>query len=148
MRDLVHEVRNTVVLSVWGGRAPVVARVVPDTSRVTTISVEVGRSLSPETAQARVFAAHRRRSRRAGAAPEGGLRAVEEDDGLVEVGGVPTARQSFDGGVKTVAAPVYASDGSVVATLAVIGLAMHLPDHDDDAVAERLVAAASRIPAT
>jgi DNA-binding IclR family transcriptional regulator len=144
MRELCREIRNTVVLSVWGGRAPVIARVVPDNSRTTTISVEVGRSLPPDAAQSRVFAAYHKLGR--GRVPSAGhLRAVD-DQGLRQVGDVLTARQVYaGGGFKTIAAPVLTADGAIVATLAVIGLAVFMPEDEDDAVSEQLVAAISRI---
>jgi DNA-binding IclR family transcriptional regulator len=140
MQELCREVRNTVVLSVWGGRAPVIARVVPDNSRITTISVAVGRSLPPDAAQSRVFAAYHKLGRGTGR-----LRTID-DEGLRPVGGLMTARQVYaGGGFKTVAAPILTADGSIVATLAVVGLAVFMPEEEDDVVSEQLVAAVSRI---
>lgn len=145
MQELCREIRNTVVLSVWGGRAPVIARVVPDNSRITTISVEVGRTLPPDAAQSRVFAAYHKLGRGGGSPSAGHLRAVD-DEGLRPVGDVVTACQVYaGGGFKTIAAPILTADGSIVATLAVIGLAVFMPEDEDDAVAEQLVAAISRI---
>lgn len=145
MRELSREIGHTVVLSVWGGRAPVIARVVPDTSRVTTVSVEVGRSLPPDAAQSRVFAAYHKLGRGSGSRTAGHLRSVD-DESLVPVGGLLTARQVYaGGGFKTIAAPVLNSDGVIVAALAVIGLAVHMPESEDDPVTERLVAAIARI---
>jgi DNA-binding IclR family transcriptional regulator len=144
MHELSREIHNTVVLSVWGGRAPVIARVVPDNSRITTISVEVGRSLPPDAAQSRVFAAYHNIGR-GRAAAAGHLRAVD-DHALRPVGGLLTASQVYaGGGFKTIAAPILAADGGIVATLAVIGLAVYMPDDEDATVAEQLVAAVSRI---
>ena len=141
MRELCAQVHNSVVLSVWGGRAPVIARVVPDNSRITTISVEVGRSLPPEAAQSRLFAAYQKPARR-------GLRAVE-DEHIRTVGDVLTAHYVYaGGGFKTLAAPVLDADGGIVAALAVIGLNVFMPDDEDDAVTEQLVAAAARIAPT
>jgi DNA-binding IclR family transcriptional regulator len=140
MHELCREIRNTVVLSVWGGRAPVIARVVPDNSRITTISVEVGRSLPPDAAQSRVFSTYHRLGRGAGR-----LRTVD-DAGLRPFGGLLTACQVYaGGGFKTIAAPILTPDGAIVATLAVIGLAVFMPEDEDDAVTEQLVAAVSRI---
>lgn len=142
MRELAVQIRNTVVLSVWGGRAPVVAQVAPDSSRITTISVEVGRSLPADAAQSRVFAAYHRRDRASTAA--GHLRSVD-DLQLRQVGAVLTARQVYEGGgFKTIAAPIL-SRGGIVATLAVIGLAAYMPDAEDATVTEQLVAAVGRI---
>jgi DNA-binding IclR family transcriptional regulator len=141
MRELCAQVRNSVVLSVWGGRAPVIARVVPDSSRITTISVEVGRSLPPEAAQSRLFAAYQRPARR-------GLRTVE-DEHIRTVGDVLTAHYVYaGGGFKTLAAPVLDAEGGIVAALAVIGLNVFMPDDEDDVVTEQLVAAAARIAPT
>lgn len=144
MRELSGEIRNTVVLSVWGGRAPVIARVAPDNSRITTISVEVGRSLPSDAAQSRVFAAYHKLGRGGRRPTAGRLRAVDDD--LHPVGGVLTARQAYaGGGFKTIAAPILAADGRILATLAVIGLAVFMPESEDEAVTERLVEAISRI---
>jgi DNA-binding IclR family transcriptional regulator len=141
MRELCAQVRNSVVLSVWGGRAPVIARVVPDHSRITTISVEVGRSLPPDAAQARLFAAYQKPTRR-------GVHAVD-DEHVRPVGDVLTARYVYpSSGFKTLAAPVLDADGGIAAALAVIGLSVFLPDDQDDAVTEALVAAAARIAPT
>lgn len=141
MRELSVQIRNTVVLSVWGGRAPVVAQVAPDSSRITTISVEVGRSLPADAAQSRVFAAYQQRDR---AHRTGHLR-VADDPQLKQIGDVLTARQVYEGGgFKTIAAPILSRSG-IVATLAVIGLAVYMPDDEDEAVAEQLVAAIARI---
>lgn len=141
MRELSVQIRNTVVLSVWGGRAPVVAQVAPDSSRITTISVEVGRSLPADAAQSRVFAAYQQRDR----AHRGGHLRVADDPQLKQIGDVLTARQVYEGGgFKTIAAPILSRSG-IVATLAVIGLAVYMPDAEDEAVAEQLVAAIARI---
>ncbi|GAA0903136.1 IclR family transcriptional regulator [Pseudonocardia zijingensis] len=145
MHELCREIRNTVVLSVWGGRAPVIARVVPDNSRITTISVEVGRSLPPDAAQSRIFAAYHKLGRGGRSATGGHLRAVDDQE-LVPVGGLLTASQVYaGGGFKTIAAPILTADGGIVATLAVIGLAVFMPEEDDRTVAEKLVSAVSRI---
>jgi DNA-binding IclR family transcriptional regulator len=145
MRELSGEIENTVVLSVWGGRAPVIARVAPYSSRITTISVEVGRSLPPDAAQSRIFAAYHKLGRGGGSPAAGHLRAVDDEE-LRSVGGLLTARQVYaGGGFKTIAAPILTPDGAIVATLAVIGLAVFMPESDDDRVAEQLVAAISRI---
>jgi DNA-binding IclR family transcriptional regulator len=130
MRELSAQVRN-----------PVIARVVTDSSRITTISVEVGRSLPPEAAQSRLFAAYQKPARR-------GLRAVE-DEHIRAVGDVLTAHYVYaGGGFKTLAAPVLDADGAIVAALAVIGLNVFMPDDEDDDVTGALVAAAARIAPT
>ncbi|GAA4551353.1 IclR family transcriptional regulator [Pseudonocardia xishanensis] len=145
MQELCRAIRNTAVLSVWGGRAPVIARVVPDSSRITTISVEVGRSLPPDAAQSKVFAAYHKLAR-TGRPPAGGHLRVIEDEGLKAVGGVLTSIHVYgSGGFKTIAAPVLSSDGTIVATLAVIGLSVFMPDNEDDMVTDHLVEAAARI---
>lgn len=147
MRELSAEIRNTVVLSVWGGHAPVVALVVPDTSRITTISVEIGRTLPADAAQSHVFTSYLPDRRRADTAAVGHLRPVD-DPALQLVEGLRTARQVYEGGgFKTIAAPVLTADETIVATLAAVGLTVYMPDRDDDAVTGRLVAAARRIAA-
>jgi DNA-binding IclR family transcriptional regulator len=138
MRELVDDIANTVVLGVWGGRGVVVARVVQDTSRFTNISIDVGRTLPEGAAQSQVFAAYRRQLSRRGRSSAG------EDGGDTQQ--VITARQTYyDGALKAIAAPVLGIDGQIVASLACVGLSVFLPDAEDAAITERIVAAAARI---
>lgn len=141
MRELGDEVASTVVLGVWGGHGVVVARVVQDTSRFTNISIDVGRTLPANAAQAQVFAAYQQRQHdRRTAADTLGAGVSRGRDQVI------TARQKYyEGALKTIAAPVLTADGEIVATLACVGLSVFLPDEKDEFLTERIVAAAARI---
>lgn len=140
MQALVAETRTTIVLGVWGGEAPVVARVMHDRSRATTVSVEVGRSLEPESAQSLLFTQYRDHS------DEGPI-----SDGLFEYdagprGQVIVARHTYaDGALKAIAVPVLSQSGELVATLAALGFRTALPDERDDQVIQRMLDAAQRL---
>lgn len=138
MQELAATIRATVVLSVWGGSAPIVARVVPDASRATTVSIEVGRSLEPESAQAKVFAAYHRRQKEGGwDRTAEGLSFHPTPDSSEPV---VSARHVYaKGALKVIAAPVLAHGGQIVATVAALGLTAALPDAKDDDVTARLL---------
>lgn len=58
MEQLLREVRETVVLSVWDGESPIVVATNDNTEQVARVTVRVGARLSPTTsAQGRVFCA-------------------------------------------------------------------------------------------
>jgi DNA-binding IclR family transcriptional regulator len=137
LHELATTIRGTIVLSVWSGQAPVVARVVPDRSRLTTVSIEVGRLLDPEAAQSLVFAAYQ------------GSAAVS--DALLERTIHPgetayVARQVYaQGALKALAVPVFDRDGHIIATIAALGFSITLPDEEDDLVIDRLLDGAQRL---
>lgn len=140
LHALSADIRGTIVLSVWGGRAPVVARVVPDRSRATTVSIEVGRSLGPEAAQSLLFAAHQ------------GRRFDSEElferpvDGSDPAETTLVARQIYaQGALKAIAVPVLDRDGYIVATIAALGFTASLPDDADDEVIGRLISGARKL---
>lgn len=145
MRDLAERISGTIVLGVWGGHAPVVARVERNPHQTTTVAVDVGRSLEPDSAQSFLFAAFRERGDRS-AYPNVTERPV--------AGGAPgetilVARQEYaNGALKVIAVPVVARNGDITATLAVLGFAVSLPDAEDDSVTDRLVAGARKIEAS
>lgn len=142
MRELATQIAGTIVLSVWGGQAPVVVRVVPDTSRLTTVSIDVGRSLDPEAAQSRVFAAYRKRRTGADDCHED----VIEWEGSRSATPILVARHTYaEGALKAIAVPVLSADSEVLGTLATLGLRVSLPDAEDELVTERLLAGARRL---
>lgn len=142
MEEISVRVRHTVVLSVWNGQAPVVARVHKDSSRTAHVSVAVGSRLSPSTAQAVVFWALRGQSfYRFGA---GAADATEEELAEVRRTGI-AVRASRNEGVTAVATAVRDPAGRVVATLAVIGISQFVPVESDSAVARALLAGAETI---
>lgn len=135
MEELVGEVNETVVLSVWDGEAPVVVRVDDTTERVIRVSVRAGSRLSPfGAAQGRIFCAF---------LPEANILGLSEQlaaspqlgDELREIreSGIATNFSEIYG-VRTVAAPVFA-DGRIIAVLALVGTTATLPrDLDSPAV--------------
>lgn len=139
LHELAADIRGTIVLGVWGGHAPVVARVVPDRSRLTTVSIEVGRSLDPEAAQTLLFAAYN-----GGATDAEGLFQRPMRPGSAETTFV--AKQVYaDGALKAIAVPIFDRDGALAATIACLGFRNSLPDEDDESVITRLIAGARKL---
>lgn len=144
MRELASEILGTVVLGVWGGQSPVVARVERNTTQTTSVAVDVGRSLGPESAQSLLFAAFE--ARRSGRPHEQeGVSTYEfQEDGVRE--DTLVARHTYaEGALKVVAVPVLTRGGDIAATLAVLGFGVSLPDTDDDTLIRRLVVAAREL---
>ncbi|BCB75696.1 IclR family transcriptional regulator [Phytohabitans flavus] len=142
MEEISVRVRHTVVLSVWNGHAPVVARVHEDSSRTAHVSIAVGSRLRPGTAQAMVFWAFRGESfYRFGAKAAD---ATEEELAEVRRTGI-AVRVSPSEGVSAVATPVRDPAGQVVATLAVVGISQFVPQDTDSPVARALLAGAETI---
>lgn len=121
MRELCREVEETVVLSVWGGHAPVVTRVeVPES--LIQVLVRIGSALPLNSAQMRVFLGFldepRTVERLLALVPER-RKEIEADmrratsTGLVIYSGYVV-------GLSTIAVPVFNARG-ITATLAVIG---------------------------
>lgn len=144
MEELSHQVRHTVVLGIWNGQAPVVARVHEDSSRTAHVSIRVGSVLRPITAQAVVFQAfwdkciHRHR-------PAPRIADISEaEEAEVRRTGV-AVRTSPDEGVRAVATPVWGAGGRVIATLAIVGITQFVPEGTDSPVARALVAGATTI---
>ena len=113
MKRLVDEAHETVVLSLWGGHGPVVARVEEDSTRLVHIAVRVGSALPDDSAQAQVFRG------------EVGRFGVAVNSRVIE-------------GVRAVAAPVYDERGQVVATLAFVGTTATIPEEHGSAHARAL----------
>lgn len=142
MEELSHRVRHTVVLSIWNGRAPVVAEVHEDSSRTAHVSIRVGSTLRPNTAQAVVFEVYRDQCFHPPGAPAAPI--DEAEAAAVRATGI-AVRTSPDEGVRAVATPVWGADGRVVATLAVVGITDLVPEGDDSPVARALTASAATI---
>ncbi|WP_109474519.1 IclR family transcriptional regulator [Ornithinimicrobium cavernae] len=121
MRQLCQQVGETVVLSVWGGLAPVVTRVeLPD--QLIQVMVRVGSPLPINAAQTRVFLAFldepRTVERLLSLVPERRAE-IDEDIERARSEGLLVYSGSVVG-LSTVAVPVFNSRG-IAATLAVIG---------------------------
>lgn len=120
MEQLLREVRETVVLSVWDGESPIVVATNDNTEQVARVTVRVGARLSPTaSAQGRVFCAF-----------------LPEDDVPMlrtELQSNPEFAEELEriratfvsvkspvvNGLRTLSAPVF-SGGRVVAALAVV----------------------------
>lgn len=144
LEDLGARLRHTVVLSVWNGTCPVVARVREDRSRTAHVSIAVGSQLGPNAAQTVVFWAFKDRSYYRfgqGATP---TTATEAELAAVRETGV-SVRPSLKDGISAVAVPVRDPAGQVVATLAVVDITQFVPEGTDSPVALALRAGAETI---
>jgi DNA-binding IclR family transcriptional regulator len=144
MEDVSVRVRHTIVLSVWNGTCPVVARVREDSSRTAHVSIAVGSHLGPNAAQTLVFWAFRNESfyRFRDTAPP--VNATEAELDEVARTGI-AVRDSPRDGVSAVATPVRDPAGKVVATLAAVDIAQFIPEETDSPVAQALLAGAETI---
>jgi DNA-binding IclR family transcriptional regulator len=146
MEELVREVNETVVLSVWDGEAPVVVRVEDGTERVVRISVRVGSRLELESAQGKVFSAFLPAGDVPGLPAE--LRQVpglEKELEAVRKEGLAVGDPGRHG-VRTLAVPVL-NEGSVLAVLALIGTTATLSDDISSPAAKSLRRVASTLSA-
>lgn len=144
LEDLGARLRHTIVLSVWNGTCPVVARVREDRSRTAHVSIAVGSRLGPNAAQTVVFWAFRDRSYYRfgrGAVP---ANATEAELAAVRETGV-SVRQSRKDGISAVAVPVRDPAGQVVATMAVVDISQFVPEEIDSPVARALLEGAATI---
>lgn len=145
MQDLCREVAQTVVLSVWGGLAPVVTRVeVPD--QLIQVQVRIGSALPLNAAQTRVFLAFLQDTRTV----ERLLSLVPERREEIEAD-MTRARSEgyvvYSGsvvGLSTVAVPVFNARGAA-ATLAIIGTDASVLGSEQETLAGRLRAVAHEL---
>lgn len=145
MEDLVREINETVVLSVWDGEAPVVVRADDGTDRVVRVSVRPGSRLDLfGSAQGRVFCAFLPESAVPGLPEQlehsprlrGELSAIRESHIAINV--------SEYHGVRTIAAPVFA-DSQLVAVMALVGTTSTLSESASSDAAKALRATAERL---
>ncbi|MDQ4055130.1 MAG: IclR family transcriptional regulator [Actinomycetota bacterium] len=141
MQELATGAHQTVVLSVWGGMGPVIARVTEDTSQVVHISVSVGSTLPLESAQGLMFLAHltnRDASRPlVQLLPPQQLLAMQDRLEQIRADGIASHEQMV-AGVRAMAVPVLERDGTIVATLAVVGTLNSVPADTSSGVAQAL----------
>jgi DNA-binding IclR family transcriptional regulator len=149
MEELVRDVNETVVLSVWDGEAPVVVRVDDGTDRVIRVSVRAGARLAPfSSAQGRAFCAWLPEGFVPGLAAElaaasGPGARLAADLEAVRRSGIAVNRGEVHG-VRTLAAPVFA-DGRIVAVMALVGTTTTLSEDVDSPQARALRRAARRL---
>jgi DNA-binding IclR family transcriptional regulator len=107
MERLVARSEQTAVLAVWDGEAPVVVRVVDNTSRLVRIVVATGSRLPPASAQGQVFRAFMEHDN-----DDPALQRVREE----RLAGYAAVVD----GIAALAAPVF-QGSEIVATMALVG---------------------------
>ena len=145
MRELCDEVQETVVLSVWGGLGPVVARVEAP-NKLIQVMVRTGSQLPIDAAQTRVFMAYlrdRRMVERLLAMVPDQREQLEAEIAQTEKDGVVVVNRIVDG-LRTLAVPVFDS-GNVVAALAVIGTTSSIPEEPVGGLAEAVIRSGERL---
>lgn len=132
LHDLADTADETSVLCVWSGRSPVVVRSHQPEKRVLNLSIRVGRALSLDAAQAAVFLAHLPdRARTARLIDQ--LDTVQAERTRARVDDVTrngvAVSDTINVGTRAIAAPVFGRDGTITATVGIIGTVHTLP-HD------------------
>jgi DNA-binding IclR family transcriptional regulator len=130
MEQLVAEVNETAVLSVWDGEAPVVVRVDDNTNRLVRINVRTGSRLPLDSAQGKIFRAF-------------ALAAEGLDD--VRASGLAFNARIVEG-IAALAAPVFQGD-ELVAAMALVGTSAAVPDDVHSRLAQALNETARRLSA-
>lgn len=147
MEQLVREVNETAVLSVWDGESPVVVRVDDSTERVIRLSVRAGSRLSIfGSAQGRTFSAFLGPDEVPGLADALAThRTMAQELQAVRDSGIAINTPEVHG-VRTVAAPVF-GDGRVVAVMAIVGTTATVSDDISSPAAKALARAAQQLSA-
>lgn len=121
LADLSTAVRTTAVLAVWGARGPVVAHVHEDLSRTVVVTVHAGTQLDLDSAQIRLFLAHK--DEQTFARVTDGVsdaRRAELEAGVFMARRNGYSIVSHEDGLFAVAAPVFDEYG-ICATIALLG---------------------------
>jgi IclR family pca regulon transcriptional regulator len=144
LEELVGEVNETVVLSVWDGEGPTVIRVDDNADRFVRISIRAGARLPLDSAQGRLFCAFLDPAEVPGLA--GRLRRSRELRAeLADVRATTLAMNTPQAtGVRTIAAPVF-QDSHIRAAIAIVGTVVSVPPGADSPMAGALVRAAARL---
>lgn len=138
MHELVKELNQTVVLSIWDGGTAVVVHVDDSTDSVIQVSVRAGARLELEqSAQGRLFCAYL--DPETEPKIEAALHktpGLGEEMALIRSAGVAVNLVAISG-VRAVAVPVQ-DNGKIIAALAVIGTSHSVPEDSKSATASRL----------
>lgn len=146
VRQLAQDFHETVVLSIWDGGTAVVVYEAEDSDSLVQVSVRTGSRLELEdSAQGRLFCAY--------LDPEVEpmvAEALEYSPELRER--VATIRaQGYaanfleNNGVRSVAVPVIAGSGEILASIAIVGTSVSVPERPESGLVSRMVDAASEI---
>ncbi|TDC85254.1 IclR family transcriptional regulator [Actinomadura sp. 7K507] len=144
LEELVREVNETVVLSVWDGDGPIVVRVDDNANRQVRISIRAGSRLSLESAQGRLFCAFLEPAAVPGL--PGRLRRSREL--RAELEGIRARNIALNTpqatGVRTIAAPVF-RDAGITAAVAIVGTTVTVPPGPDSPMACALARVAASL---
>jgi DNA-binding IclR family transcriptional regulator len=139
MERLMVGVNETVVLSVWDGRAPVVVRVDDNTDRIARIVVRTGTRLPRLSAQGKVF--------RALGQPVEEAHARLTEAELLQIRESRIAVNSqVQQGIRAIATPVY-QHTDLAAAMAIVGTTASVPEDPRSPMAGRLRDAAEGLSA-
>lgn len=147
MAALVRQAGQTVVLTTWGGEAPVVARVREEESGHVHVSVREGAQLPLDSSHGYLFAAHldqRSVARLLTRASVSDRHALEKQVDQVRADGFAEHSMAVSG-IRAIAVPVFGADRSIVATLAIVGTTEAVPLSKDSGLAVALRETASDI---
>jgi DNA-binding IclR family transcriptional regulator len=139
MEQLVKQVDETVVLSVWDGESATVVRSADNTDHLIRISVRTGSRLDLTTsAQGRVFCAFLPSEQVPGLAkllrksPE-----LRQELDSIRTHGVSVNSPAING-VRTIAAPIH-EGSTIIAAMAIVGTAVSVPDDVTSPMANALI---------
>jgi DNA-binding IclR family transcriptional regulator len=135
LRQLVTQVNETAVLSVWDGDAPVVVHVEDNTTRLVRIMVRNGTRLPPASAQGRVFTAFGYSDTKMSPGERAEILRchVAKNSAVVE-------------GIRSIATPLF-QERELVATIALVGTSPAIPEDVESPLARVLVATAEVVSA-
>lgn len=148
MDTLAADCQQTVVLTIWGGRGPVVARVQEADDRFVHVSVREGAQLSIDSSHGYLFAAHlwdtssMRRVLAEATPPE--RRAVESNVESVRELGFAEHSMAVRG-IRAIATPIFHADGTIAAVIAIVGTTEGIPTGADSGFAAAIKDAARNI---
>lgn len=147
IEELLKQVNQTVVLSVWDGETASVVRCADNTTGMVRLSVRPGARLDLfESAQGRVFCAYLSQhdvpdlERRITVSPR-----FEQELASIRAEGISTNSPAMHG-VRTIAAPVF-EHGQITASLAVVGTAVSMSSEQEDSIVQCLRTAAIDVSA-
>ncbi|QDY08191.1 IclR family transcriptional regulator [Micromonospora sp. HM134] len=147
MQQLVREIDETVVLSVWDGDTAVVVRADDNTDRVIRVSVRTGSRLSrTESAQGRVFCAFLPEADVPGLAEEIAASAeLRREVEKIRRTGISANTPSANG-VRSIAAPIFRGS-TLIAAMAIVGTTTSVPEGTDSTLAIALQRVAALVTA-